>query len=612
MTRRVRSVVVGAALIALAVASAVIVAARPQTRDNAPVPTGTASITGTVSLAGDARLPARKARVTLRNVAQFTPGQTTTTDDTGAFAFTDLPAGRFEIRAAKPGYLNASYGASRPERAGTPVVVKDGQSVSGLALTMARGGVITGTVRDQGGRPAANLSVRVLKIGYRALTGERTLGAPAASASVQTDDRGVYRAYGLPPGGYLVLADLDSLSTASSGPSATDIRVLSSAELQKAMQAARSGATAGANAPAPSVTPPMRVDYAPVFHPGVTDIAAAGTVAVGLSEERGGVDIAIQLAATAAIRVTVSDPSGTLPPMLSVSLVRAGPNKEMLAGAGLRGFSTSATSPGHYQFSGVTPGQYTVTVQIGRGRGAPSNEPIKWAKSDIVVNGRDLDVGLELKPGIAINGRVVFEGGPPPEPADLQQLSLRLLPLGSGGQLLSNGGGRVDADARFTFAGIIPDTYQFATSWTSKAATDRWTLKGSVVNGRDAYESPLIITPDDQLDWTVTFTDTPTTLTGVFQDRGGRAAPDYYLLVFSTDKAHWTPGSRRIRMVRPATDGAFAVKGVPAGEYYLAALTDLEPGEWNDPALLEQIRPAAVRVTLRDGETTKQDFRIGG
>ena len=84
------------------------------------------------------------------------------------------------------------------------------------------------------------------------------------------------------------------------------------------------------------------------------------------------------------------------------------------------------------------------------------------------------------------------------------------------------------------------------------------------------------------------------------------------MLVFSVRSRAWTPGSRRVRMTRPATDGAFSVKGLPAGEYFLAALTDLEAGEWNDPALLEQLVGSAVKVTLRDGETTTQNIRIGG
>jgi hypothetical protein len=65
-------------------------------------------------------------------------------------------------------------------------------------------------------------------------------------------------------------------------------------------------------------------------------------------------------------------------------------------------------------------------------------------------------------------------------------------------------------------------------------------------------------------------------------------------------------------MTRPATDGAFSVRGVPPGDYLVAALTDLEPGEWNDPALLDQLVVSAVRLTLREGEITRKDFMIGG
>ena len=67
-----------------------------------------------------------------------------------------------------------------------------------------------------------------------------------------------------------------------------------------------------------------------------------------------------------------------------------------------------------------------------------------------------------------------------------------------------------------------------------------------------------------------------------------------------------------MRTTRPATDGAFSVRGLPPGEYFLAALADLEPGEWNDPTLLERLVRSSANVTLRDGETTTQDFRIGG
>ena len=84
------------------------------------------------------------------------------------------------------------------------------------------------------------------------------------------------------------------------------------------------------------------------------------------------------------------------------------------------------------------------------------------------------------------------------------------------------------------------------------------------------------------------------------------------MLLFPADPALWLPGSRRISTSRPATDGVFTFRGMLPGDYYLAALTDLEPGEWNDPTLLGQLVPTAVKITLRDRQTTTQDFRVGG
>jgi hypothetical protein len=81
-------------------------------------------------------------------------------------------------------------------------------------------------------------------------------------------------------------------------------------------------------------------------------------------------------------------------------------------------------------------------------------------------------------------------------------------------------------------------------------------------------------------------------------------------VAFAADQQFWTPQSRRIRQTRPASDGRFSITGLPAGEYQIAALTDVEPGEWFDPAFLAQLVPAAVRVTMRDGGTITQNLRI--
>jgi hypothetical protein len=589
-----------------------------QIRDAAPVAAGTGSISGRVFVdgaAGAAKQPARRVRVTLTELARTMSGQTTTTDDTGAFSFTGLPAGRFEIQAFKSAYLRSSYGASRPERPGTPIVVKAGEAVTNVSMTIARGGVISGIVRDAHGRPVPNISVRVLKLGYNALTGERTLGAPSSGASITTDDRGRYRAYGLPPGGYYVAVAGNDAGRSVGPGGADDLRQLTSDEVRRILQqpAGMAGGTPASARPATPPPPPVRVNYAAVFHPGVTDIGAAATIPLGLGEERTDADVTIQLVPTANITGTVTSGSGAaVPAGLSVGLVPAGPFAEMLAGAGVRGPSAQLRPDGTFAIGGVAPGRYILKAQIGRGRLGAADAPTQWAAAEVTMAGQDLVVSLVLQPGIQINGRVVFEGAQP-TPADLQTMTLFLMAPGSGGSLTSGGGagGRVDAEGRFTFLGITPDSYRFSYNWTAPTR-EKWALKAAVADGREAFEAPLQVNAGEPVNWTVTFTDMPTTLAGVFQDRSGRAATDYFILIYSVDRGAWIPGSRRIRTTRPATDGAFSVKGVPAGEYYLAALTDLENGEWNDPTLLDRLIQSSIKVTLRDGEVTTQDVRIGG
>ena len=44
----------------------------------------------------------------------------------------------------------------------------------------------------------------------------------------------------------------------------------------------------------------------------------------------------------------------------------------------------------------------------------------------------------------------------------------------------------------------------------------------------------------------------------------------------------------------------------------VAAVTDVEPGEWFDPKFLEQLRAASARVTLAPNDKKVLDLRLGG
>ena len=99
----------------------------------------------------------------------------------------------------------------------------------------------------------------------------------------------------------------------------------------------------------------------------------------------------------------------------------------------------------------------------------------------------------------------------------------------------------MDTERRFTFAGVGADTYQFVTTWNAPGARDKWTIKSSTANGREAFEAPLRVNPNETLDWTVMYTDRPTGVNGVLKEPGGRPATDYFILLFSSDRRYGRP-----------------------------------------------------------------------
>ena len=108
----------------------------------------------------------------------------------------------------------------------------------------------------------------------------------------------------------------------------------------------------------------------------------------------------------------------------------------------------------------------------------------------------------------------------------------------------------------------------------------------------------------------VTMVESLATLSGTLQDSSGRPTANYTVIVAPADPRFWTPQSRRIQAARPATDGRFSFRNLPAGDYRIVALDDVEPESWFDPEFLRQLVPASIAVTLADGQTTVQDVRI--
>ena len=129
---------------------------------------------------------------------------------------------------------------------------------------------------------------------------------------------------------------------------------------------------------------------------------------------------------------------------------------------------------------------------------------------------------------------------------------------------------------------------------------------------REGFDCVLSVGPNGASGIALPLSDRPSSIAGTLQGTAGRPAPEYYMVVFPSDRALWRAPSRRVQSTRPSTNGAFELRDLPPGAYYLAALTDIEPGDLEDPAFLEMLVPAAVPITVGVGERKVQDLRIGG
>jgi hypothetical protein len=325
--------------------------------------TGTATISGRVTLKGE---PARGAVVILQNNQNIRPSANAPrarADENGRFSFTGVAAGGYSIRAVAPGYVSL----------GRPLSVADGEKVEDIDLEIKRGGVIAGRIKDSQGRPVMEERISLFHLDSNNKPQGYHLSSPNYHM-FQTDDRGVYRIYGLPAGRYLV-----SVGSITSS----------------------------------------RTFYPRVFYPNATGESEAKVIEVSEGSEAINIDI------------TVSDPkeardvSGrvvdahTGKSVEGVRIEVLGVSSDGLPGAG-SGESESGPT-GEFRFFGLLPGKYALLTQSRWNNGFVS-DPVIFDVSEGDASGIELKVRRDAA---SISGIVVIEGTNDPKVlAKLSQFSV--------------------------------------------------------------------------------------------------------------------------------------------------------------------------------------------
>jgi hypothetical protein len=579
-----------------------LLASQQQIRDAQIAQTGTAALTGTVMTDGPKPEPVRRALVTVTIGPQTSRQWQTSTDDRGRFALAGLAAGAARVVVSKPAWVTTYYGARRAgSTLGVPVALTEGQTTD-IKVPLTRGSVISGTVFDERGRPMPGVPVRVLQV-VTSPTGRRSFSTYSNSALVPpTDDRGGYRIFGLPAGTFIV--------SAQHRLSGHEVRQSTQAELQWAERVI-AGASAASN---PTSAAPDRgpsVTYATVYHPATTRLADAGVITLTTAEERRGIDFRMQFTVTARVQGTVTHGDGRPASGVPVSLVPKdaetpdAARQLILMEVGMAGGGMQPTAPnGSFVLAGIEPGDYYVLARTGvGGRGAGAGGERLWAMTEIRVDGRDVNgLALQLVPTASLSGRVVFDGT---SPAPAPGLTTALRAVDGRGFSTQAPSAPPAADGAFRLDGVVPATYRLS------ATMPGWTMRTAVLNGRDIADSAFDVPAAGVDGLVVTLTNRPAEVTGVLYDAAGRPTSDLSIVLVGADPSMWFPGSRRTRpIVRPATDGRFTFGSLVAGDYLLAALTDVTAADLTDPEFLREVAAAAIKITVADGERKTQDLRI--
>lgn len=588
MTRRVTHTFVARVVVAIVLASITTIDAQRTVE-------GAGEIAGTVVTTGAAPRPLARVLVTVSGPALKT-SQTVITDDLGRFAFRNLPTGRFTVIASRPPYVKTSYGAKRPGRPGTPIDLAAGQHLANITIPLARGAAITGVVRSPAGEPMPGVVVGVTPLDVQ-------LDSPGNP--VVTDDRGVYRAFGLVPGRYVVRAGgTDRTATSVSQFTDAEMDAILAKLRQRPSSAAPQTPQPGAATSAPPATAAAAAfSFAPIYFPGTTDPDAAETLTLAEGEERSGVDIDIQLVRISSVAGRVMTPDGAMPGSITLTLNRVS-QRRLETENFIMPSAANLDATGRFRFQNVVPGRYRVAA---RAMPASAAAGVMWAAADVTVGVDDVsNVALTLQAGLRLSGRLVFDARAM-TPPDLSSIRLRLVEVNGATSWVPTGAGR--AGGEFDIPGILPGAYTMASPVTESG----WLLRSVVVGGRDIMDVPLEIgATGDVTGAVVTFTDKHTELSGVLQTAANIPAPDYFIVVVSADRTFWRPGARRVQFARPSTDGRFVLRDLPAGDYVIAAVTDMDASDLADASFMASLVGSGVKVTLGEGETKTQDLKIGG
>jgi hypothetical protein len=320
-------------------------------------PTG--SVSGHVTVKGKG-----KAGIVVGVLGEFgsrsTPIPKATTDQDGKYRINALAAGTYQIAPLTPAYVGTEFN-SFGER-GKSLILSEGENFEGLDFSLVRGGVITGKVSMADGRPVVEERIIIAPADQT----ERRGPTPQIGPSLQTDDRGVYRIYGLAPGRYKV-------------------------SIGQSQDSYYTG------------TRPGRPVYERVFYPDVSNPDEAKIVELSEGTEATNIDITVGQSITGFAAAGVAMNGETNQPIANMRFGL----RRIVVERGASFVNTMALSNrlGEFRFESLAPGKYAAYM-MPQPNSELRGDPINFEIVDQDVSGLMFRTSM----GGSVSGNIVLEG----------------------------------------------------------------------------------------------------------------------------------------------------------------------------------------------------------
>lgn len=593
--------------------------ARQETEREKKTPPADSAVYGRV-VYDDTSRPVRRARVMLVDETGSRPEYNALTDGDGAFRIENVRAGSYLAFVDIPGVLSpvGFVRVSEMRGPGVPdftearkffeIVEVDGKQDSRLTVRARRGAALSGRVTYADGDPAVNVTVNLMRRDPDGKLEKVLAGINITSlAGLKTDDRGVFRQSGLPPGEYLIAVSEqadhgDRGEGTMRDPATSVLESLSSQQFlvtfypsaSKAKDAVVVKAEAGVERSDLDITIPDRAlhtvggvvrgrgDKRPIKDAKVTIVSR---------EEGAGSDAPLGGGRFASQNSTVTDAEGRwefreLPE--GPYTVSVKPSEEYEEPSGGDATNRNAT------FDGNANGGYSRARRKKKRGYAPASRDLEVIESDLS------DVALELSDGARVSGSIAYEGG---NKEGYGYLNLRRMPDGAEAQGLEDigeGWNSYDSEGRFEMAGLPAGKYLI--QFNGYVENGKIYVKSINWNGRDLLREPLELAEGASVEGVrVTIATNPSKLR--VRVKGGPrkgGLRGFAITLLPPDTAGWSPYTQQLACLTD-DDGACEITA-PPGEYRVVAVP-VSVGEGLYEEELKRRSLTAPRATLAPGET---------